>query len=92
MTDTKSSSITLVLPEYVLDALAHWVSADAELMEPIGDRSDRQEQRARRADLADDFVRNVVQFLPALPAESDLADALKLRDLAYAEYRAANPK
>ena len=92
MTDTKTSSITLVLPEYVLDVLAQWVSADADLMEPSGDRSDSQQLRAQRADLADDFVRNVVQFLPALPAESDLAVALKHRDLAYAEYRAANPE
>lgn len=92
MTDTESNSITLVLPEYVLDVLAHWASADAELMEPSGDRSDRQQLRAQRADLADDFVRNVLQFLPALPAESDLADTLKLRDLVYAEHRAANPK
>lgn len=92
MTDTESSSITLVLPEYVLDVLAHWASADAELMEPGDGRPDRQQLRAQRAGLADDFVRNLLHFLPALSADSDLAAALKLRDLAYAEYRAANPK
>jgi len=92
MTDIDNGSITLPLPEYVVDMLAQWVHADAELMEPIGDPSDRQERRARRADLADDFVRNVLHLLPALSAESDLATALKLRDLVYAEHRAAIQK
>ena len=76
MTNTKSSSITLVLPEDVLDVLAHWASADAALMEPSGDGSDRQQLRAQRADLADEFVRNVVKLLPTLLAESELADAI----------------
>lgn len=92
MTDTKSNAITLILPEYVLDVLAQWTHADAALMEGIGDTSYRQEQRKRRADLADDFVRNVLHLLPALSEETDLATAFELREQVYAEHRAALPK
>lgn len=92
MPDTDNDSITIDLPEYVVDVLAQWASADAELMDPVGDRSDRQKLRAQRADLADEFVRSVLLLMPALAAESDLAAALKLRDLVYAEHRAANSK
>ncbi|WP_421556747.1 hypothetical protein [Pseudomonas kitaguniensis] len=91
MSDTEASSVTLVLPNYIADVLAQWAHADADLIDRSGD-SDRQEQRARRADLADDFVRNVLQILPVLSAESDLATALKFRDLVYSEHLAALPK
>jgi len=91
MANTQNNTLTLELPEHLVDVLAQWASIDAELMEPRRDRSDRQAQRAQRADLADLFVRSVLLELPAIPSEGDLAAALKLRELVYSEHRDANP-
>lgn len=89
MTQPKNDPITLELPAYVVDALAAWARADAQLMRPIDERSNKHLEQQVCSDLADTFVRHVLEVLPSFAAEGDLADALNERAEAYAAYRAA---
>lgn len=93
MTDTKNNPITLELPGYLVDMLADWARTDAEVMGPIGAGSDKKKANDKRLEVADAFASGVLNHLPAMSAEGDLADAINQRDEAYADYRAsAYPK
>lgn len=58
-------------------------------MRPIASGSDHKKLNDKQLELADAFLRGVLNHLPAMSAEGDLADAINERDEAYAAYRAA---
>lgn len=89
MTKHKNDSITLELLAYLVDMLADWARTDAEVMGPIAAGSDKKKLNDKRLELADAFLGGVLNHLPAISAEGDLADAINERDEAYAAYRAA---
>ena len=88
MTDPKNPPLALELPGYLVDRLADWARADAQVMRlDAGDGwevADRQRSR-----MADNLVRALLSHLPDLAGAGDLVDALNDRRAAYAEYDAA---
>lgn len=87
MTSPKNAPITLQLPGYLLDALAEWARADGQYMRLPHPESERAEKD--KALLANSVARRLLELLPVLPAETDLATAQAERDAGYAEYNAS---
>jgi len=90
MADTKNDALPLTLPGYVVDILADWARADAVVMNPESDQSQKKAAREARRELGDTFARAVEHNLTAFSVEGDLADALNELAEAHSAYRAAN--
>ena len=87
MTSPKNAPITLQLPGHVLDALADWARADGQYMRLPHPQSERAEKD--KAQWANSVARRLLDLLPVLPGETDLATAMAERDAGYAEYNAS---
>jgi hypothetical protein len=87
MSEDKNAPLTLELQGWVVDRLAEWARMDGHVMRLDVTSSEFDKAVVKRDDRAQNLLQLLIHNLPALPAGSDLAAAVKERDDGYAAYR-----
>lgn len=94
----RNEPLSLTLPAELVDALADYARADAEVMREAvalavtGDPVRHDDRERERTTLAHALAFRLLNDLPKFSAQGDLADALNERDEVYQDYRRSQPR